>query len=226
MHISGTMTRRILVAGGGMSLGALLIGRASGMRAQEATPSPESGAAEDGPVLDRAEIKRLRDADSHVCRATSPACVAGDVYTLSIRNASTTATAFHVVTTVMDHIAHVNQPVVEEVILAAGASRTLAATNAYGTANHFQTTLFTNTGEATALEIEVVVVDAAGEETARFTHGAFMVNDLDELAALRRENRRRGHKRRRERHQHREHQHDDGGETEASERDPELTLTR
>lgn len=178
-------SRRALMATGatgGLSLALFAVGRGLPALAQETAPDA-TPAAIDGEAVLR-EIGERMDDFTHVWRATSPATHEGDTYRLTVVNASAVEQPLYLLTTIMDHQAHVTTPVVaEELTMGAGESRELTATNAYGDANHFQTTLLADTGLVAEIELLVVVEDAAAVETARFTEGAFLVSSIDELRA-------------------------------------------
>ena len=96
-------------------------------------------------------------------RATSPATRSGDTYTLTVTNVSDSEQPLLAVATQMDHREHYNAPVlIEELTLAPGESTEFVATNDYGGADHFQTTLLADTGLVPDIELVVVVEDGAG----------------------------------------------------------------
>ena len=213
------LTRRTVLCGGGLGLGALLMARGGLALAQESTPEPETGDER----LDAEERERIRETYTHLWRATSPATHEGDEYRLMISNGSSAETSVYAIATIMDHRAHMNDVVArEELTLAPGESRELTDENAYGDANHFVTTLFTLTGETTDLEVEVTVVDSAGDETARFTASAFLIESLEELAQLREERQEERIVRRKERRERRRDRH---GEPEMDESDHDQVST-
>jgi len=197
-------TRRALLTTGGFSLALLAAGRTGVALAQDdATPDdadmPEMG---DMSEMDEAKaaLRERHDDFTHVWRATSPSTRSGDTYTLTISNVSAVDQQLLILTTLMDHRAHYNAAVlVEEVTLAPGESTELAATNDYGVANHFQTTVLANTGLVTDVELLVVVEDGAAFETARFTQNAFMIMSVDDLrgSAVESAEERRGRRRER-----------------------------
>ena len=105
-------------------------------------------------------------------RATSPATQPGDHYRLVLTNGSTPQRVT-VRTMIMDHANQVNTAVVQEDLrLAAGERRDLAAANEYGRANHFTTAVAAQTED---LQFQVTLKDSSGAETARFNERAFMV---------------------------------------------------
>lgn len=176
-------TRRALVATGGLSLALLAVGRPGPAFAQEgATPDDPDTTDMAGMDEAKAALKERLDDFTHIWRATSPATRSGDTYTLTVANVAGVDQELLVLTTLMDHREHYNAAVlVEDITLAAGESTVLEATNAYGVANHFQTTVLANTGLVTDVELLVVVEDAAAVETARFTQNAFMVLNIDDV---------------------------------------------
>lgn len=198
-------SRRTLMATGGLSLGLLAAGRVGMTLAQdEATPiAIDMADMEEAKVL----LKDRLDEFTHIWRATSPATRSGDTYTLTMRNVSGAEQALLVITTLMDHREHYNpQLLVEDISLAAGETRELRATNTYGVANHFHTTVLANTGLVTDIQLLVVVEDSAAVETARFTQNAFMIDNIDELRSTAEgsaeERRARRRKRRQKRRDH------------------------
>jgi len=176
-------TRRSLMAAGGLSLALLAVARTGPAFAQD-DATPDDAGATDMAGMDQAKAalkERLNDF-THIWRATSPATRSGDTYTLTITNISSVEQPLLVLTTLMDHRQHYNASVlVEDMTLAPGESAELRATNDYGVANHFQTTVLANTGLVTDIELLVVVEDVAAVETARFTQSAFMVLTVAEL---------------------------------------------
>ena len=185
-------TRRALMATGGLSLALLAVGRHGLAMAQDGA-TPTDGDMTGMPEMDegRAALKDRLDDFTHIWRATSPATHSGDVYTLTVTNTSDAEQPLLVVTTLMDHGEHYNAPVVvEELSLPAGGPTELVATNTYGVANHFQTTVLANTGLVTDFELLVVVVNSTGVETARFTQDAFMILSIEEMRASSKERRR------------------------------------
>lgn len=199
-------TRRALVATGGLSLAVLAAGRAGIALAQD-DATPDDAGMSNMTDMDQARtaLKGRLDDFTHIWRATSPATRAGDTYTLTVTNVSNVEQLLLVMTTLMDHREHYNAPVlIEDLALAAGESTTLQATNTYGVANHFQTTVLADTGLVTNVELLVVVEDSGAVETARFTQNAFMILSIEELrssaASAAKERRERRRKRRQNRH--------------------------
>jgi hypothetical protein len=165
--------------------------------AQEGTPEPEEGTKDKKPLREKLEEFGF------LWSATSPATHLGDVYTLTATNTGSAPVKVWVFTIVMDHRQHHNEVVVqEEFELAAGESREVTATNAYGTANHFSTRIATDAADAAALGLEVAVVDANGQTAASFNQLAFMIESREDLAARREAKRaaRRGLRRRKDGH--------------------------
>jgi hypothetical protein len=108
-------------------------------------------------------------------KATSPSIREGDRYDLSVTNNSDEAQDARVHTFIMDHTNHVNTDAVnEQVTLEPGEEREFTAVNDYGTANHFNTFVGSETKD---LDLAVTVTDAEGAETARFNDAAFMVQE-------------------------------------------------
>lgn len=105
-------------------------------------------------------------------KATSPSTHEGDRYTLLVTNTGEEAQEAQVRTVIMDH-PEINTTVVEERIeLEPGEEREFTADNDYGTAEHFNTIIGSETQD---LELAVSIVDAAGTETARFNQSAFQI---------------------------------------------------
>ena len=108
-------------------------------------------------------------------KATSPAIHEGDRYNLVVTNTGDEAQEVFVNTVIMDHRNHTNTAVVDErPELQPGEEREFSAVNDYGTANHFNTKIGSETRN---LDLAVTVTDEAGTETARFNDGAFMVQE-------------------------------------------------
>jgi len=106
-------------------------------------------------------------------KATSPAIQEGDQYHLAVTNTGDEAQEAWIRTIIMDHRNHTNTDVVDErVELAPGEEREFTAVNDYGTANHFNTRIGSETKD---LDLAVTITDAAGAETARYNDAAFMV---------------------------------------------------
>ncbi len=93
-------------------------------------------------------------------KATSPAIQEGDRYDLVITNTGDEAQEAWIRTIIMDHRNHTNTDVVDErVELAPGEEREFTAVNDYGTANHFNTKIGSETKD---LDLTVTITDAAG----------------------------------------------------------------
>lgn len=108
-------------------------------------------------------------------KATSPAIQKGDQYNLTMTNTGEEAQKAQVSTIIMDHSNHTNTNVVDELVeLEPGEERELIAVNDYGTANHFNTLIGSETRD---LDLAVTITDAAGTETARYNDAAFMVQE-------------------------------------------------
>jgi hypothetical protein len=108
-------------------------------------------------------------------KATSPAIQKGDQYNLTMTNTGEEAQKAQVSTIIMDHSNHTNTNVVDELVeLEPGEERELTAVNDYGTANHFNTLIGSETRD---LDLAVTITDAAGTETARYNDAAFMVQE-------------------------------------------------
>ncbi|MCM8748733.1 hypothetical protein NET02_06205 [Thermomicrobiaceae bacterium CFH 74404] len=108
--------------------------------------------------------------------ATSPATHAGDQYQLVVTNGETPQTVY-VRVMIMDHRNHNNIVVLQQRLeLEAGEQRVLTAVNDYGTANHFQTAIGS---ETTDLTLEVSLTASDGERTAWFNQRAFMLRERD-----------------------------------------------
>ncbi len=108
-------------------------------------------------------------------KATSPAIHEGDRYTLLVTNTGEETQEAQVRTVIMDHANHTNTNVVDEQVeLEPGEEREFTADNDYGTANHFNTLIGSETQN---LELAVGIADAAGTETARFNEKAFLIQE-------------------------------------------------
>ncbi len=107
-------------------------------------------------------------------KATSPSTHEGDRYTLLVTNTGEEVQEVRVRTVIMDH-PETNTTVVEErIVLEPGEEREFTADNDYGTAEHFNTIIGSETQD---LDLAVSIVDAAGTETARFNQAAFQVQE-------------------------------------------------
>jgi hypothetical protein len=108
-------------------------------------------------------------------KATSPAIHEGDRYTLLMRNNTKEDQEAQVRTVIMDHSNHTNTNVIDEQLeLAPGEERKFTAINDYGTANHFNTIIGSETED---LDLAVSVADSEGTETARFNDKAFLMQE-------------------------------------------------
>jgi hypothetical protein len=108
-------------------------------------------------------------------KATSPAIHEGDRYTLVMKNTTEEDQEAQVRTVIMDHRNHTNTDVIDEQVeLAPGEEHEFTATNDYGTANHFNTIVGSETRD---LDLAVSVTDSEGTETARFNDGAFLIQE-------------------------------------------------
>jgi hypothetical protein len=108
-------------------------------------------------------------------KATSPAIHEGDRYNLVMKNPTEEDQTARVRTVIMDHRNHTNTDVVDEQVeLAPSEEREFTAVNDYGTANHFNTIIGSETRD---LDLAVSVTDSAGEETARFNDKAFLIQE-------------------------------------------------
>lgn len=108
-------------------------------------------------------------------KATSPAIHEGDRYTLLIKNTTEEDQEAQVRTVIMDHSTHTNTDVIDEQVkLTPGEGREFTATNDYGSANHFNTIVGSETRD---LDLAVSVTDSEGTETARFNDRAFLIQE-------------------------------------------------
>jgi hypothetical protein len=108
-------------------------------------------------------------------KATSPAIHEGDQYTLVMKNTTEEDQKARVRTVIMDHSNHTNTDVIDEQVeLAPSEEREFTAVNDYGDANHFNTIIGSETRD---LDLAVSVTDSTGEETARFTDKAFLIQE-------------------------------------------------
>ncbi|GEM_PF-4757996 len=163
---------RILAVG---ALIAVLVGGVlyvSGVAPGLAAPPPTLSPAPAGTPATPGPGKQGKHAAPVVWAATSPATHKGDHYTLAITNGPT-AQQVSVMTTIMDHSTHTNTPVIQQTFtLAPGETKTLAADNTYGTANHFQTRIGSQNQDLT---FTVTIADSQGT-TATFNQRAFWVH--------------------------------------------------
>jgi hypothetical protein len=106
-------------------------------------------------------------------KATSPAVHLGDQYSLVVKNTGEENQKTRVRSVIMDHSTHTNTPTIDKrVNLAPGEEQEFTAINDYGTANHFNTIIGSETQNLT---LAVKVADATGAEKARFNQDAFLV---------------------------------------------------
>jgi hypothetical protein len=140
--------------------------------------------AEDGRTRSRAEALELLEGYGFLWSATSPAIRLDDEAALLFTNRGASSLDIWAHTIVMDHQAHHNEVVIDEMFtLAAGESRTLFAVNTYGQANHFSTRIAAGTGDPLELGVEVTITDGSGAETASFNELAFWIKSYDEVLA-------------------------------------------
>jgi hypothetical protein len=110
--------------------------------------------------------------------ATSPAIHLGDQYTLDVTNTSDKDQKLQVRTMIMDHKAKKNTMVVDEPLtLMPGEESELTAANDYGDANHFQTSVGSQTQDTKDLGLAVKVTDSAGNDKAWFNQEAFLIQE-------------------------------------------------
>ena len=107
-------------------------------------------------------------------KATSPSTHEGDRYTLLVTNTGEEAQEARVRTVLMDHPENNTNKVEERIVLEPGEEREFTAENDYGTAEHFNTIIGSETQD---LDLAVSIVDATGTETARFNQAAFQVQE-------------------------------------------------
>ena len=108
-------------------------------------------------------------------KATSPAIHLGDQYHLVVTNTGEEGQQARIRTVIMDHANKTNTPVIDEAVeLAPGEERELTTLNEYGTANHFNTIIGSETQD---LGLAVKVTDAEGTEIARFNERAFLIQE-------------------------------------------------
>lgn len=107
-------------------------------------------------------------------KATSPSTHEGDRYTLLVTNNSDEVQEAQIRTRLMDH-PEVSTTVIDEKIeLEPGEERELTTVNDYGTAEHFNTIIGSETQD---LDLSVGIDDAAGTETAQFNQAAFQIQE-------------------------------------------------
>lgn len=124
-------------------------------------------------------------------KATSPAIHEGDQYKLLVTNTGDEAQDVLINTVIMDHRNHTNSAVVDErPELAPGEEREFTAVNDYGTANHFNTKIGSETKD---LDLAVTITDAAGAEKAWYTDAAFMVQEGSSAGAKGKGEKAKGH---------------------------------
>ncbi len=112
---------------------------------------------------------------SHRWKATSPGIHLGDQYDLLVSNKSDEDQRAQIRTMIMDHANKVNTPVIDEALeLEPGEERKLTTTNEYGTANHFNTIIGSETED---LGLSVAVTDDEGTEIARYNERAFLIQE-------------------------------------------------
>jgi hypothetical protein len=112
---------------------------------------------------------------AHRWKATSPAIHLGDRYDLVVSNNSEEDQQAQIRTVIMDHANKTNIPVIDEKLeLAPGEERELTAVNEYGTANHFNTIIGSETQD---LGLTVSVTDPAETEIARYNERAFLIQE-------------------------------------------------
>ena len=107
-------------------------------------------------------------------KATSPSTHEGDRYTLLVTNNSDEVQEAQIRTRLMDH-PEVSTTVIDEKIeLEPGEERELTTVNDYGTAEHFNTIIGSETQD---LDLSVGIDDAAGMKTAQFNQAAFQIQE-------------------------------------------------
>jgi hypothetical protein len=112
---------------------------------------------------------------SHRWKATSPAIHLGDTYDLLVSNKSDVDQKAQIRTVIMDHANKTNTPAIDEKLeLEPGEERKLTTTNEYGSANHFNTIVGSETVD---LGLSVAVTDDEGTEIARYNDGAFLIQE-------------------------------------------------
>jgi hypothetical protein len=132
----------------------------------------------------RAEALELLEGYGFLWKATSPATRLDDEATILFTNRGEAAVDIWVNTIIMDHSAHHNERVIDEVFtLAVGESRSVYAVNAYGQADHFSTRIAAGAGDPLELGVEVTIIDGSGTETASFNELAFWIRSYDEVVA-------------------------------------------
>jgi hypothetical protein len=167
-------TRRWALVGALAAVLLLVPGLALALGLPGITPARAESSCASTPVVDNDQNKMpgwpLR------WKATSPAIQEGDRYSLVVKNPGEEPQQARVRTVIMDHRNQTNTNVInEDLELAPGEQCELTAVNDYGPANHFNTIIGSETED---LDLAVTVADAAGEETARFSDRAFMVQEV------------------------------------------------
>lgn len=107
-------------------------------------------------------------------KATSPSTHEGDRYTLLVTNKSDEVQEAQIRTRLMDHPEVSTSVIDEKIELEPGEERELTTVNDYGTAEHFNTIIGSETQD---LDLAVSIDDAAGMETAQFNQAAFQIQE-------------------------------------------------
>ncbi len=156
-----------------VGLGAALLAAVPSLAAAPTTP-----AGDDEMAMDKEKSAKTQNKMagwSHRWKATSPAIHLGDQYHLLMSNKSDEDQRAQIRTVIMDHRNKVNTPVIQEKLeLEPGEERKLTTTNEYGTANHFNTFIGSETED---LGLSVAVTDDEGTEIARYNERAFLIEE-------------------------------------------------
>ena len=107
-------------------------------------------------------------------KATSPSTHEGDRYTLRVTNTSDEVQEAQIRTRLMDHPEVSTSVIDEKIELEPGEERELTTVNDYGTAEHFNTIIGSETQD---LDLAVSIDDAAGMQTAQFNQAAFQTQE-------------------------------------------------
>jgi hypothetical protein len=157
------------------SLAAALMVVALGAALLAAVPSLAAGDNEASATKGQDKAQNKMAGWSHRWKATSPGIHLGDQYDLLVSNKSDEDQRAQIRTVIMDHANKTNTPVIDEKLeLEPGEERKLTTTNEYGTANHFNTIIGSETED---LGLSVSVTDDEGTEIARYNERAFLIQE-------------------------------------------------
>lgn len=174
--------RRAALFGGVTALGAAMLPTRA-LHAALAQDANDSSNAQPEPAGERK--RELLKSYGFVWSATSPSIHEGDVFELTVTNRGSALIKLLPFVTIMDHTKHLTFPVIDEAVeLAPGVVRTFSATNDYGVANHFSTSMFVDTGDVSLLGIVATIHDVSGAETTSFNERAFWIKSRADIEAI------------------------------------------